>query len=220
LPESCIRLELSELSLFESAQRIELSVLVFVRVLVRLRVFPDCEVLVEVFVELFDESLVEVFPESDVLVELFEESLVEVFPELLVEVLPESFVELSVFVVVVVFVVVPGSATCAMALVDKTAATAKAEAEARNLKVIDSPPGAVRWEALPPHPRTGACSELFGTRFRDGRRAAAPDGAQWAGARLDAGPPASKCSARISRALFTRLLMVPTGQSQSSAASP
>ncbi|HEY8570966.1 hypothetical protein [Phenylobacterium sp.] len=101
----------------------------FESVTVRVRV--EASVFVLVFVELFDASCIEVFPESDVLVELFEESLVEVFPEsdVLVELLELSVVDVLV-------VVEPGSATCAMALVDRTAASAKAEAEARNLKVI------------------------------------------------------------------------------------
>jgi hypothetical protein len=125
-----------------SAQRIELSVLVRVRVLPLSDVFVELfdascmlvelldeslvEVVVEVFVELFDESLVDVF------VELLDESLVQVFPES--DVLVELF-ELSVVLVdvVVVVVVEPGSATCAIAAVERTADSAKAEAEAMNL---------------------------------------------------------------------------------------
>jgi hypothetical protein len=85
------------------------------------------------FVELFDESLFDVFPEFEVFVELFEASWFDVLP--VSDVLVELF-ELSVVLVEVVVVVEPGSAACASALVDRTAASAKAEAEARNFVVI------------------------------------------------------------------------------------
>jgi hypothetical protein len=112
---------------------------------------PESEtVMVLVYVELSDES--EVFPES--LVELFDESLV--FPESLVELFDESLVfpdwlvstELSEESVVVelpesavpVLVTDPEFVAWAMAAVARAALSTKAEAEARNLAVMGSPP--------------------------------------------------------------------------------